>query len=232
MEFKFGCDPEMFIMNKVTKEFVSAHGLFPGNKRKPHEVECGAVQVDGLAFEFNINPVETLEEWEKNISTVLKQVDEMITDVDKDLTRVFVPFAKFDPTYFDSLPDESKILGCDPDYNGLTGQVKDPPEIGNQPFRTAAGHIHIGWGEFLDPHDPIHNEDCRFVSAVIGNMNFRPHTNEEYSRLYYYGSQYAYRPKPYGVEIRFPSNLWVSKEHTRAIAFNCVKNAMEKMAAA
>jgi hypothetical protein len=61
MEFKIGADPEFFLRDKATGKFVSAHGLIPGTKRQPMKVDKGAVQVDGMALEFNIDPVTNLD---------------------------------------------------------------------------------------------------------------------------------------------------------------------------
>ena len=50
----FGCDPELFVVNG-NDEFVYPEWI-PGNKEEPHPVEHGAVQIDGMAAEFNIDP--------------------------------------------------------------------------------------------------------------------------------------------------------------------------------
>jgi hypothetical protein len=231
MKFKFGTDPEMFL--KVGNKFVPACGLFPGTKDEPYELEKGAVQVDGLALEFNIHPAETSHEFNKNIETVLAQIDEMILKVDPKMKRVFKPYAEFDREVFDKLTEDQKRLGCDPDYNGKTGMINPRPSIQDEPFRTAAGHIHIGWTEGADVTDPTHFEDCRFVSNQIGNWGyFYPKYDDEFKRLKYYGMNYSFRPKPYGVEIRFPSNHWVNNAYGRNDAFNQVYYAMNQMAAA
>lgn len=230
MKFKIGTDPEMFL--KVGKEFVPACGLFPGTKDEPFELEKGAVQVDGLALEFNIHPAETVEEFDRNITTVLTQIDEMIKKVNPEMRRVFIPFARFDSEVFEDLEDNQKILGCDPDYNGHTGLINPRPEIQDEPFRTAAGHIHIGWTEGEDVADPSHFEDCRYVSERIGrSYAFGPDSGSEFERLKYYGANYAFRPKPYGVEIRFPSNIWLETKYSRIDAFNSVMRQMKAMAA-
>jgi len=49
-----GCDPEYFV--KKNGIFQSAHGLIMGDKKNPQKVRNGAVQVDGMAVEFNIDP--------------------------------------------------------------------------------------------------------------------------------------------------------------------------------
>jgi hypothetical protein len=53
--FMIGCDPEIFV--KKGGKLIAATGLVPGDKKKPFRVMGGAVQVDGLALEFNTDPV-------------------------------------------------------------------------------------------------------------------------------------------------------------------------------
>ena len=48
-----GADPELFV--KKGRSFQSAYGMIPGTKQKPKKVIKGAVQVDGMALEFNID---------------------------------------------------------------------------------------------------------------------------------------------------------------------------------
>jgi hypothetical protein len=52
MQVSVGADPEVFVRN-AEGEPVPACGLIPGTKAEPHRVDSGAVQVDGLALEFN-----------------------------------------------------------------------------------------------------------------------------------------------------------------------------------
>ncbi len=52
VNFTIGADPEIFLRRRG-KAF-SAHGVIPGTKKEPHNVEKGAVQVDGMAVEFNV----------------------------------------------------------------------------------------------------------------------------------------------------------------------------------
>jgi len=56
MKILVGCDPELFV--KKDGVLVSAHGLVQGSKEHPFRVSKGAVQVDGMALEFNIDPAE------------------------------------------------------------------------------------------------------------------------------------------------------------------------------
>lgn len=235
LDIKLGTDPELFVFDTKHNLFVSAHDLIPGSKDKPYKVLHGAVQPDGLAAEFNIDAASTAEEWERNITSVLKTLNEMIKDKDSNYELKFVPYAEFDKTYFDSLPDAVKVLGCDPDYNYI-GKVNPNPSdsIGDKPFRTAAGHVHIGW---TDGQELVgaHFEDCKYVSMNFMYHNlfnpgaYGPMSALERKRLQYYGHSGSFRPKPYGIELRAASNLWVETPALRSQMYRGVNNQMAEI---
>lgn len=236
IELKIGSDPESFIRNKKTGQFVSAEGIIPGDKKNPYRVDKGAVQVDGLAAEFNIDPATTAEEFSNNLVSVTKTLDEMVKKHDKDLEIVFTPFANFDPVYFEGLSAESKILGCDPDFDYNGAVMPKDEKLSGSPFRTAAGHIHIGFTEGEDPMNAYHFEDCRFLAKHFHNsfMDYivlgRYRTIEETKRLKYYGGKGAFRPKSYGVELRQFSNVWVRKPEDHIKMFDFITNTIKNLA--
>lgn len=217
---RIGCDPELFLRDKITKDFVSAYGKFPGTKRNPFPVEKGAVQVDGMALEFNIEPATTVEEFDGNIQTVLNQIEIMVNDVSPDLEIAFEPFAAFDPEYFSICDFDSKILGCDPDFDEY-GNEKIPPEgMQDHPFRTAAGHVHVGWTQNQNPLAKDHFENCKLVAKQFKTIKgYVPITSSEARRCQFYGAPPSFRPKPYGIELRSPSNLWVENSQSRRDMF-------------
>lgn len=229
-----GCDPEGFITRKDGR-FVSAAGFFPGTKKEPKELEDGAVQVDGVALEFNIIAADNAEVFAKRVKNVIAQLDEMVVNTfDKDHKLSFVPVAKFDPTDWKEIPDTAKVLGCDPDYNALTGAINVNPieALGEMPLRTAAGHIHIGWTEKKDSQDVGHKADCKYIAHGFYSRYLNPFvasTKEEQERLRYYGHHGSYRCKPYGVELRSPSNLWVGSEQGRLSAFSATRNIFKTL---
>lgn len=222
MKISIGSDPEFFL--SLDGKFISASGLFPGTKKEPFKLDKGAVQVDGLALEFNIDPAETEDEFETNMSVVLVQIREMMDRVDPSLKMNFIPFAEFDPSYFKELDDDCKILGCDPDYN-VDGLANPVPEIFNMPIRTAAGHIHIGWSKDENVESSAHRSDCQSVARHFLH-SFPAKTQLETKRIDYYGRPGAHRPKPYGVELRNPSNLWVENEKSRRNMYSSVYRHM------
>lgn len=202
-----GCDPEVFIRNPNDQSFVTAHNLIPGTKQAPHFVDNGAVQVDGCALEFNTNPASTGEEFVFNVRSVYEQLVAMVPGYNV----VSDPVAEFDPTYFkDFVPKEAKELGCEPDFNGWTSHPNKRP-LGDRPFRTAAGHIHIGWDKDLEPFDAAHYAlCCRMAKQLdyyigVNTLLWDPDNR----RRSMYGLAGSFRPKPYGLEYRVPSNAWL-----------------------
>src|SRR5215468_8893096 len=109
--FLYGADPELFLVDKNGTP-VSAAGLIPGTKDKPFPVEYGAVQDDGMAAEFNIDPASTYKEFTRNLRAVVAQLSGMIP---KGLTLAALPAVRFSKEVFDAAPPEAKELGCSPD---------------------------------------------------------------------------------------------------------------------
>ncbi len=215
-----GADPEVFLWDTANKHFVSAATFFPGTKKEPYKVEKGAVQVDGVALEFNIQPASNEDEFLDHICSVHTTIQKMVREVNPNWEIRHTPYATFTRELWDTVPEEAKELGCDPDYNSDSGQVNQNPTVRiNQAatqlklgaIRTASGHIHIGFTDKdEDLTDAMHLEDCRFVANYFYKKNFaHPRTTEEWSRVSFYGNHGAYRPKKYGVELRSPSNTWL-----------------------
>jgi hypothetical protein len=234
-DIKIGCDPEFFVMKD--DKLVSAHGLIGGTKRDPLEVAGGAVQVDGMALEFNINPADNAEEFRDNIDQVLAILKEMVPDHQ----FVMKPVAHFGKDYIDDQPLEARILGCDPDFNAY---LNGPNPIPNKdaPFRTASGHVHISWKDTdnpdwpdtIDPHTPSHIEACNILvktlDAYLGIPSIAIDQNVERRQLY--GSAGSYRPKSYGggwlgLEYRTPSNEWLNYPWWSDLIYNNTLEAFQ-----
>lgn len=224
-EFLIGADPELFV--RKNGKLVSAYGLIPGTKDKPFKVKGGAVQVDGMALEFNIDPASTFKQFNDNIESVL---GELKTMVGNDYEFDFSPVAEFGQEYIDAQPAAAKELGCDPDYNAYNGAI-NPKPAGDLGIRTASGHIHIGWTKDQDVADLDHIEACQMVvkqlDATVGMVARVWDTDNR--RVQMYGDYGAYRPKPYGVEYRTPSNVWVGDIRARQMVFDLGLTAVTKL---
>lgn len=224
-DIKVGADPEFFV--KKFGKLWSAHGLIPGTKENPHKVDKGAVQVDGMALEFNIDPAESYSQFEDNMSTVLSSISSMIPGYE-----VFIePVADFGLDYIKSQPKEASDLGCSPDFNAYTKAANPRPNV-DTPFRTASGHVHIGWtDEPVDIDDEGHLEACRILTKALDLYLGVPSLlwDKDDRRRSLYGAAGAFRPKPYGMEYRVLSNKWISSPVLRQLVY---ENTIEAVKAA
>lgn len=212
-----GTDPEVFLRSKSTGEFVSAHGMFPGTKDQPFPLgNYGFMQVDGHALEFNTIPAESEDDFVEKVTLAFGALKEKVAEVDPDLEIVLSPIAHFDQVYFDSLPADSKVLGCTPDFSSEDGHQLDAPEIGNVPIRTSSGHIHIGWTKFDEEFDEVEFQKrltvANTLTPALLKVSKRWETPESEERRKYYGKEGAFRPKHYGVELRALDCLWLESE--------------------
>lgn len=225
MNILVGADPEVFA--KRNGSWLSAFGLIPGTKEAPHKVKDGAVQVDGMALEFNIDPANTEDVFVHNIQSVMAQLADMVEDVE----LVAEPVARFGYDYIKSQPEEARDLGCNPDYNAWAGGcANDKPNV-DLPFRTGAGHVHIGWTQGEDVSNFAHVHSC---IAVIKQMDFflgLPSIifDKEVERRSMYGKAGAFRPKSYGAEYRVLSNKWVGDEKLMRWVFRATQAGMNAL---
>lgn len=224
LQLKVGCDPEVFVQKDGS--FHSAYGLIKGDKANPTPVALGAVQVDGMALEFNIDPANNEQEFIHNIGTVLDQLASMVPDY-----RIMaVPVANFGYEYIKAQPEEAKELGCNPDFNAYTGKENPRPNA-DLPFRTAAGHVHIGWTQDQDPHSEQHFNMCiaaiKQLDVFLGIPSVIYDQNTQRREMY--GKPGAFRPKPYGVEYRVLSNVWVGSATLQGWVYRATKAALEAL---
>lgn len=226
--YTIGCDPELFLVD-AKGEFRSAHNLVPGNKLEPFRVSQGAIQPDGTSAEFNINPAMSEEEFVGNIKSVLLDLQKTIHEKDPTLNLRVSPVAMFKERYFNALPAEARAFGCTPDYNAWDdGKATDFPGT-KEPFRTGAGHVHIGWTEFADTADPAHIHDCieatKQLDAVLYPMSLL--WDKDTKRRTLYGRMGAFRPKAYGVEYRPLSNAWLADPDLQRWVYRATVKAMQ-----
>ena len=224
MTILIGSDPEVFA--KRDGRLVSAHGMVPGTKERPHPVKDGAVQVDGMALEFNIDPAATEDEFVNNLGSVMSQLRAMVPGIE----LAAEPVAEFGRRYINQQPDEAKIMGCDPDFNAWAGRENRPPNA-DAPFRTGAGHIHVGlWapGEGPDDIDEVAKVYVKQLDYFLGLPSLLFDKVDKRRDLY--GKAGCYRPKPYGFEYRTLSNAWLATEELQRWAYGNTMLAIERMA--
>lgn len=217
-----GADPELFV--KQNGKHVSGYGLIPGDKIEPHKVDKGAVQVDGMALEFNIDPAADEQEFITNLDTVMGILAKMVPEHEV----VADPVAHFTKEYMATQPFKALELGCEPDYNAWTGQENVKPD-GDKPFRTGAGHVHVGVIEGADPTNPDFFKVCcdanREMDVFLGLPSLFYDADAERRELY--GKAGAFRPKSYGFEYRTLSNAWLRNEGLMRWVYKATQNCMK-----
>jgi hypothetical protein len=209
VQVRVGCDPELFLFSKSRNMYISAEGLVPGTKEDPHPLKDGAVQRDGTALEFNTTPCTSAGEFEDKINSVKEQCQAL---VGSDIELRAVPFISFDKDYYASLSEDSKRLGCEPDYMGWIGVANKRPK--SIPFsHTGGGHLHTGWTNGLGPFEMYHFSDCTRLAGLQDTYFslFVKNWDKDTRRHEMYGKGAAFRPKDYGVELRSLSNAWVGE---------------------
>lgn len=222
-----GADPELFLRHG--KKFISAHGVIPGTKSIPHSVPSGAVQVDGMALEFNIAPASSSEGFVHNINTVLEALKGMLPE---EMDMVIMPSVEFDAEYLAAQPEEARVQGCEPDYNAYT-MAENPAPPDHPTMRAAAGHVHVGWCTGMDPSDPVHIEVCaemaKQMDCILGARSIF-WDEDGGRRKVLYGQAGAFRSKPYGMEYRVMSNGWLLNAGRMHEVFQSTVRAWETMA--
>lgn len=227
-EISVGCDPEVFVKSVKTGRFVCGHGLIPGTKDVPFKIANGMVQVDGMAFEFGIDPAKNRDEFVNRVNAVLDTLRGMAPAY----TIEIVPVAQFTPAVLRNSPKEALELGCDPDYNAYTGKANPRPDGGAVNYRTGSGHVHIGWTKApVDPFHPEHFKACLLLAkqldVYLGVPSLLWDKDKDRRRLY--GRAGAFRPKSYGMEYRTPSNQWLKHDTIKAFVFDQTVRAVGEL---
>ena len=223
-EYTIGADPEIF-MGKDGK-FVNAYGIIPGSKVQPFFVEKGAVQVDGMALEFNIQPAKNKKEFVSHLDIVQEQLKAMLP---KNFDFLKEATVLFDEKFLEEAPQESKILGCEADWNAYTMDVNPKPDQ-KALMRTVGGHVHIGGFQTLFPNNEDHMIKCgrltRILDETLGIYSLL--WDDDKQRRTMYGQAGSFRPKIYGMEYRPLSNKWLFNRKIVEFVFDSTMEAVQK----
>ena len=207
-----GHDAELFLYNE-NENAIPSIGLVGGSKECPREVSGGAVQEDNVMAELNIEPCTTVSQFVNRTNEVMESLTSIIKP--RGLHYKIMDFQKFEPEFLKS--PQAKMFGCDPDYNvySLQQNVVDTKLLRNA--RTAGGHIHIGLSEpnFHAMAKPSLVKNCDFFIGLPLTILER-----QSQRKAFYGKAGSFREKPYGIEYRTPSNIWLSSDDLKKWIFN------------
>lgn len=224
LDLLVGADPEIFVT--AGGKPVSAHGLVPGTKEVPHKVDGGAIQVDGMALEFNIDPATSATEFVANVTKVMGQLTSRLP---QGMALSSLATANFGSAYIKAQPPVAQELGCSADYNAYTGKANPKPNV-DAPFRTAAGHVHIGWTQHADNEADSFKELCNEFTKVLDLYLGVPSVlkDPDVKRRELYGQAGAYRSKSYGLEYRVLSNFWLTSKSEMEWVYRQTAEALRK----
>lgn len=213
-----GADPELFLQDTNTGEYVPATGLLGGSKDSPRPVNKGAVQEDNVLAEFNIVPATDARAFIDNITTVRGELDNMVRPYD--LTTTVTSSYDFARSVLEEAGPMAFEFGCDPDFNAWLGGEVNPKPSSDTGLRTAGGHVHFGIEGKFD-----NDEFIKVCDATLGL--FSVVIDRDQRRRSMYGRAGAYRAKPYGVEYRTMSNAWLGDPRYMRSVFNLSRKAVE-----
>lgn len=226
--YLIGGDPELFVVDG-NGEFVSGH-LFPcGTKAAPRKTTHGAVQVDGIALEFNVVPSGERDGFIRNFKAVLNDLNQIVEEIRPGSSLKAIPTAEVGYKFLEMVPEENRELGCNPDFNAYEMAQNEAPN-GKLPFRTGSGHVHIGFCEPNDENtdDFMHFLKCCTIAKELDYYLGLPSLqwDNDNRRRELYGQAGAFRPKPYGMEYRVLSNAWVNDDKLMGFVFDQTQKAM------
>lgn len=225
-----GADPELMVM-KPDGALTSAIPLIEGTKKKPQQVNGGAVQRDNVMAEFNVIPSNTDEEFIHNIRTVMGELAKLVHP-NKLTIRAYAQFPEEELEH-----PEARVFGCDPDFcawpnrDGILSMNTIPSHKALEPFRSAGGHFHIGHKKetedmLRDDFGKIEVVKMLDIFQGIPSVILDP-DKSAIDRRSLYGTAGAHRPKEYGVEYRALGNFWLRSPDLVHLMYELADRAIE-----
>lgn len=218
MNFKLGCDPELFL--KSGNDYVASCGKVGGSKKFPLQIEGlpqgFTIQEDNVAVEFGIPPANSKVEFTDSINTILSKLHTQFELTGLTLCKESAASFPYEELWHPA----SRVFGCDPDYNIWTGKRNPAPKTEDETLRSCGGHVHVGLEKGYDWKKLLKTMDL-----FLGVPSVVMDTGELRKKLY--GAAGAFRKKPYGVEYRTLSNFWVHKPELTSWVWDAVEKSVQ-----
>jgi hypothetical protein len=220
MNFTFGTDPEFMLINKQCS-LKSAIGVL-SKKTNAKCIKGNYFYYDNVLAEIAVKPANSKEEAIKNIKAALVKLAQLIHPL------------KFEISCAENYPlkelkdEDARIAGCNPEWNVYTLQCVMPPEevISKTQFRTAGGHIHLGYDMLKDPFNIF--ATIRMMDLFIGipSLFLDPDFSSK-KRRRIYGHAGTHRITDYGLEYRTLGNFWLSSPELVGLIYDLCSFVLE-----
>jgi hypothetical protein len=214
-----GTDTEFFLT--CDGLYVSAIRYIKGGKYNPVALPSGGgATYDNVAMEFATPVSRNENEFIEAIRATMKESISLLpSDISID-TSASTNFPKSELTH-----EEARRFGCDPDFDAWRLMQNEVPSgAAESTFRSAGGHLHIGYVEgsgndfLLDPYGKV--EMVKGLDVVIGlAFIILDHSPASIARRQLYGKAGCHRPTDYGVEYRSLSNFWTFSPKLVSLVF-------------
>lgn len=240
-----GADPELFVYDTKKEKLSTAIAFFPGGKRKGErlaQIPGASVLHDNVAVEFNCRPYSTADDFVDGMGSILSNIQKLLAERATEHHKLVcnVGSAIFDSRLLRH--KDAKTFGCEPDINAWSSMRNAPPqphEVGN--LRVIGGHLHIGMRGANGVVDSLLRSftgSCALVKlldATLGQYiayleSKSPAKQTFIDRRAWYGAAGSMRKKPYGVEYRTPSAIWLESRESIERVFNITAGVMAAVA--
>ncbi len=245
----FGSDPEFMLQNEQG-QLKSAIEIVPGSKEERYDLKDGhAAYFDNVLAECSIRPGTSKEDAVSSFRQCFQRYAQLVAP-----HRLAVIASALYPEA-ELLHEEAQEFGCDPEFCAYVLNVIPPPlpeDAGA--FRSAGGHLHIGFngGAWFDDDD---DDDDNYSAEELEELNLavswnsiwvarmadlfigipslsldRDPTSKDRRKLY--GTAGSHRPcKAYGVEYRPLGNFWLQRPSLVELMYDlatfCVHTVMD-----
>jgi hypothetical protein len=238
-----GGDPE-FMVRSPEGKLVSAIGIVPGTKEERYSLGDGhAAYYDNVLAEVQIRPGFSKEEVVASFRECLTRVAKLISP-HRLTVQASATYPKSECEHKDA-----KLFGCSPELCAYDVCVINPPDAAKNTFRSAGGHVHIGYdgGADVDQGDLTQDEwdevicqiawqriwvvrMCDLFLGIPSLLLDKDPTSAARRKLY--GGAGTHRGcAKYGVEYRALSDFWLARPSSVELVYDlatvAVKTVME-----
>ena len=221
---KIGCDPELFLFDKVLDRIVPACGIVEGSKESPIMLNNGGMlQLDGTVLEFGTPPVDAEgDNFSKALKETLDIIRKQLSDNYGDRYELRCgASAAYSPEDITE-NHEGLIVGCSAQYvmvndNSPTRAILESTGKLSPNAVPIGGHIHFGFTDKMESRIVEDYSALRYVRALeragVTHLikDVKCIASKIRNRIMGFPTKTpTIRVKPYGVEFRNLSSYWLA----------------------